>query len=403
MTYPAPRPRSLRPIFLLSAAGFTVMTTEFVIVGLLPPMARDLRVSVSQAGLLVSLFAVTVAVVGPVLTARVAHYERKMVFVVMLLLFALSNALAAVSPNIAVMAVARFIPALLLSVFWSLASETAMRIMGPAQAGKAVSMMGFGVVAATVFGIPIGTLIADRFGWRTAFATVAVLALAKAVLLFVFLPAIQAHPGRTSVWRQMGILREPRMLGHVLLSLLVFAGMFTAYTYLADILERLGGFSGAAVGWILMGFGGTGLLGNWLGGLFVDRHPLRASIWFCVPLAIALLLLVPLMRSPVGLTLVLAAWGICQAALLTVSHTRVMKAAESVPALGASLNMSGANFGIALGALLGSRVIDLAGLGKVSVAAAMIVVLAIVAAAFAMGKKPGARPRGETRALEMPA
>lgn len=388
MTHSAPPSRSLLPIFLLAAAGFTIMTTEFVIIGLLPPMAGDLGVSVSQAGLLVTLFAVTVAVVGPVLTARLAHHERKTLFVSTLLLFALSNLLAAVSPNIAVMAVARFIPALMLPVFWSLASETGMRILGPGQAGKAVSMVGFGVVAATIFGIPIGTLISDRFGWRAAFATIAVLALAKAVLLLVFLPTIRVPQERVSVWRQMGILREPRMLGHVGLSLLVFAGMFTAYTYLADILERLGGFGGAAVGWILMGFGGTGLLGNWLGGRFVDRHPLRASILFCVPLAVGLILLVPLIKSPVGLTLVLAAWGICQAALLTVSHTRVMKAAESTPALGASLNISGANFGIALGALLGSRVIDLAGLGKVSVAAAVIIVFAIAAAAFAMGTKP---------------
>ncbi len=384
MIHPASNPRSLLPIFLLSAAGFTILTTEFVIIGLLPPMARDLHVSVSQAGLLVTLFAVTVAVVGPLLTARVAHYERKTLFVATLLLFALSNVLAALSPNISVMAVARFIPALGLPVFWALASETGMRILGAEQAGKAVSMVGTGVVAATIFGIPIGTLISDRFGWRTAFAVIAVLALAKAMMLIVFMPRIRVDQERVPVWRQMRILREPRMLGHAGLSLLVFAGMFTAYTYLADILERLGGFSGAAVGWILMGFGAVGLLGNWLGGRFVDRHPLRASILFCVPLAAGLLLLVPLIGSPVGLTLILAVWGVCQAALFTVSHTRVMKAAESTPALGASLNISGANFGIALGALLGSRVIELCGLARVSVAAAVIVLLAIAAAVFGM-------------------
>ena len=388
MIQSAQKPRPLLPIFLLSAAGFTILTTEFVIIGLLPPMARDLHVSVSQAGLLVTLFAVTVAVVGPLLTARVAHHERKTLFVGTLLLFAGSNVLAALSPNVAVMAVARFIPALGLPVFWSLASETGMRILGPEQAGKAVSMVGTGVVAATIFGIPIGTLISDRFGWRTAFATIAVLALAKAAMLFVFMPRIQVEQERVPVWRQMGILRQPKMLGHVGLSLLVFAGMFTAYTYLADILEKLGGFGGAAVGWILMGFGAVGLLGNSLGGRLVDRHPLRASILFCVPLAAGMLLLVPMVKSPVGLTLVLAVWGVCQAALFTVSHTRVMKATESTPALGASLNISGANFGIALGALLGSRVIDLFGLARVSVAAAVIVILAIAAAALAISTKP---------------
>ena len=394
---PVPTPRLSLPILLLSAAGFTVLTTEFVIVGLLPPLARDLRVTVSEAGLLVTLFALTVALTGPLLTARLAHYERKRLFVATLGLFALSNVLAAAAPNIAVMAIARFVPALMLPVFWSLASATAVQITGPEQAGKAVSLVGFGVVVATIFGIPIGTLISDRFGWRNAFVVLAVLALVKAVALLVFLPTIRGGQERTSVWRQIGILRQPRMLGHVGLSLLVFAGMFTAYTYLADMLEQLAGFDGAAVGWILMGFGGVGLLGNWLGGRLVDRHPLRASILFCLPLAVGLLVLVPLIKSPVGLTLVLAAWGVCQAALFTVSHTRVMKAAASTPALGASLNISGANFGIALGAFVGSRVIDRVGLAGVGVAAAAIVVLAIAAAVFAMvGGPENVRVEGST-------
>ncbi len=280
----APRGRSLLPIFLLSAAGFTVLTTEFVIIGLLPPMARDLRVSVSQAGLLVTLFAVTVGVVGPLLTARIAHFERKGVFVFTLLLFAFSNGLAAGSPNIAVMAAARFLPALMLPVFWALASETGMRILGPEHTGKAISLINFGIVAAAIFGIPIGTLISDRFGWRAAFAVIAALALTKAVLLYVFLPAIRGNQERVPVWRQMRILREPKVSGHVMLSLLVYGGMFTAYTYLAAILEKLGGFSGAAVGWILMGFGGVGLLGNLAGrALRGPPSPARFDLVLCSP------------------------------------------------------------------------------------------------------------------------
>nr|WP_265592589.1 MFS transporter [Verrucomicrobium sp. BvORR034] len=165
---PSPRP-SWFPIYLLSAAGFTILTTEFVIVGLLPPMARDLQVTVSQAGLLVTLFAFTVAIVGPPLTAWVSRFDRKRLFVATLLLFAVSNLIAALSPNIGVMAFARFIPAVMLPVFWSLASETAVNITGPAKSGKAIFMVSFGIVVATIFGIPIGTLISDAFGWRVAF------------------------------------------------------------------------------------------------------------------------------------------------------------------------------------------------------------------------------------------
>ncbi|RYD25103.1 MAG: MFS transporter, partial [Verrucomicrobiaceae bacterium] len=348
------------PIVLLSAAGFTVLTTEFVIVGLLPAMARDLHVSVPQAGLLVTAFAVTVAVAGPGLTAWMMRFERKKLFLLTLLLFGLSNAVAACAPNIAVMTVARLVPALMLPVFWSLASETAVQITGPERAGKAISMVSFGVVAATIFGIPIGTLIADRFGWRTAFATLTVLSLAKLLLLFRFLPRLPGSGERIPVLKQLGILRQPRILGHTALSVAVFAGMFTAYTYLADMLEKLAHFSGSAVGWILMGFGGVGLIGNWTGGRLVDRSPLGATILFCLPLAAGLFLLAPSLGfvptwTVAPLTAVLLIWGLCQSALFTVSHTRVMKSAAGTPALAASLNISGANLGIALGAWIGGR------------------------------------------------
>ena len=124
----------LLPILLLSAAGFTILTTEFLIVGLLPGLARDLDVTVSQAGLLVTLFAFTVAATGPLLTALMANIERKRLFIGVLILFGLSNALAMAAPNIWVMAVARFVPALALPVFWSLASATAVELVGPARA-----------------------------------------------------------------------------------------------------------------------------------------------------------------------------------------------------------------------------------------------------------------------------
>ncbi len=256
----------LLPILLLSAAGFTVLTTEFIIVGLLPAIARDLEVSIPQAGLLVTLFAFTVAAFGPFLTAYFARFERRKLFISVLIMFGLANTLAALAPNIWVMAVARLIPALGLPVFWALASETAVDIVGPDYAGRAIAKIGFGIVCATVFGIPVGTLISDAFGWRSAFGILAVIAFAKALLLFIYLPKTSLHQHQVSFRSQFKILRSPVMVGHVLLSIIVFSGMFTAYTYLADILERLAGFDGTVVGWCLMGFGAVGLIGNSLGG-----------------------------------------------------------------------------------------------------------------------------------------
>ncbi|KPW33898.1 Major facilitator family transporter [Pseudomonas coronafaciens pv. zizaniae] len=370
----------LLPILLLSAAGFTVLTTEFIIVGLLPAVARDLDVTVSQAGLLVTLFAFTVAAFGPFLTAYFSRFERKRLFISILILFGFSNALAALAPDIAVMGVARLVPALGLPVFWALASETAVDIVGPEFAGRAIAKIGFGIVCATVFGIPVGTLISDAFGWRSAFFMLAGLAFAKALLLAVYLPRTAAKKNPVSILKQLGILRSPMMQGHVLLSVLVFSGMFTAYTYLADMLERLAGFDGNLVGWCLMGFGAVGLLGNSLGGRMVDRHPLIASLVFCAFMVVSMIAVVPSIQSVVALALALAVWGITQAALFLVSHVRLIKAAPEAPAFAASLNIAGANLGIGIGAVIGGRVIDHLGLGSVGFAAAGIIVLAIVLA-----------------------
>ncbi|MDD2046301.1 MFS transporter [Pseudomonas putida] len=363
----------LLPILLLAAAGFTVLTTEFVIVGLLPGIARDLAVSVPQAGLLVTLFAFTVACFGPFLTAWCARFERKRLFVGILLLFAACNALAAIAPNIYVMGLARLLPALGLPVFWSLASETAVDIVGPAYAGRAISKISFGVVCATVFGIPVGTLVGDALGWRAAFALLAVLALAKALLLHLYLPRTPRHNQATSLRGQFGTLRSRLLQGHVLLSVLVFSGMFTVYTYLADILERLAGFDGTRVGWYLMGFGAVGLIGNSLGGRAVDRHPLLASAGFCALMLVGLIALVPSIHSTYGLIGALAIWGAAQAALFLVSHVRLIKAAPQAPAFAASLNIAGANLGIGLGAIIGGRVIDAVGLAALGYAAAVLI------------------------------
>ncbi|CAH0170107.1 MFS transporter [Pseudomonas mediterranea] len=378
----------LLPIFLLSAAGFTVLTTEFIIVGLLPSIARDLHVSIPQAGLLVTLFAFTVAAFGPFLTAWFARFERRRLFISVLLMFGLANTLAAVAPDIWVMAIARLIPALGLPVFWALASETAVDIVGPQHAGRAIARIGFGIVCATVFGIPVGTLVSDAFGWRSAFAILAVIAFAKALLLFIYLPKTNLHLHQVSFRSQFKILRSPLMQGHVLLSILVFSGMFTAYTYLADILERLAGFDGTLVGWCLMGFGAVGLVGNSLGGRAVDRHPLIASMVFCLFMIGGMVALVPSIHSTLWLAAAMAIWGVTQAALFLVSHVRLMKAAPEAPAFAASLNIAGANLGIGLGAMVGGRVIDTLGLGSVGFAAAGFILISILLALLLMTFKP---------------
>ncbi|WP_426111962.1 MFS transporter [Pseudomonas sp. DSP3-2-2] len=373
-------------IAILALAGFVIVTTEFLIIGLLPSMARDLGISISDAGLLVTLFAFTVMLFGPPLTAMLSHLDRKRTFVIILLIFAAANALAAVSSNIWVLALARFIPALALPVFWGTASETASLLAGPERAGKAVAQVYLGISAAMLFGIPLGTLFADAVGWRGAFWALTVLSMLMALLLWISMPSL-APTAKVGLAKQAKILSDPRFIANLVLSILLFTAMFAAYTYLADTLERIALVPSAHVGWWLMGFGAVGLIGNGLGGRYVDRSPLGSTIVFAVLLALGMTASVPAAGSLPLLCAVLFVWGVAHTALFPICQIRVMKAAPHAQALAGTLNVSAANAGIGLGSVIGGMTIEHLGLHDVGYVAAVIAVLAIITAVLTMRMK----------------
>lgn len=364
-------------VSLLAISAFVIVTTEFIIVGLLPALARDLGISISVAGLLVTLFAFTVMLFGPPLTAALSHFDRKRLFVAILLLFAVSNAIAAAAPDIWFLGLGRFVPALALPVFWGTASESAGELAGPERAGKAVANVYLGISGAMVLGIPLGTLASDILGWRGTFWGLSVLSLLMAGLLFAVMPTL-ARPARVRLGEQASILKDPHFLGNVALSVVVFTAMFTGYTYLADMLEQIAGIPSSQVGWWLMGFGIIGLGGNWLGGHFVGRGPLKATLIAVVVLAIGLAATAPLAGNRVALALALAVWGIANTALYPICQVRVMRSASRAQALAGTLNVSMANAGIGLGAIFGGLVIRHWGLSHVGYVAAGVAVLSML-------------------------
>jgi MFS transporter, DHA1 family, inner membrane transport protein len=364
-------------VMLLAISAFVIVTTEFIIVGLLPSLSRDLGISISAAGLLVTLFAFTVMLAGPFLTAMLSHFERKRLFVVILAIFAGANALAAAAPNIWILGLARFLPALALPVFWGTASETAGELAGPEKAGKAVANVYLGISGAMVLGIPLGTLASEAFGWRGTFWGLSGLSLLMAVLLFAVMPTI-ARPQRVRLAEQARILKDPFFLGNVVLSVIVFTAMFTAYTYLADTLQQIAHIPAGQVGWWLMGFGIVGLGGNWLGGHFVGRGPLAVTLVASLVLAIGMVATTLVAGSHGWLVVAIAIWGIANTALYPICQVRVMQSASHAQALAGTLNVSMANAGIGLGAIIGGAVIQHVGLGYVGDVAGGIALLAVV-------------------------
>lgn len=364
-------------ISILAISAFLIVTTEFLIIGLLPVLARDLGISISAAGQLVTLFAFTVMLFGPALTAALAHLDRKKLFVSILLVFAGANGLAALSSNLWVLAIARFIPALLLPLFWGTASETAAQLAGPAKAGQAIARVYLGISAALLLGIPLGTLAANGIGWRGAFWLLAGLSLLMAIAMARYMPSV-ARTARIDLRQQARIFKEPQFLANVALSIIIFSAMFVAYTYLADMLERVAGVAPAHVGWWMMGFGAIGLLGNWLGGKAVDRSPLKATAWFVALLALGMAAVTPLADAGLLVCIALALWGIANTALYPICQVRVMNSVSHSQALAGTTNVSAANAGIGIGAIVGGLTIQTAGIASVGYVAAAVAGLALL-------------------------
>jgi len=381
-------------IAILAFSAFLIVTTEFLIVGLLPALGRDLGISISAAGQLVTLFAFTVMVAGPPLTAALSHLDRKRLFIAILLLFAGANALAAASTSFWVLAIARVMPALALPVFWGTASETAGQLAGPHKAGQAVSKVYLGISAAMLLGIPLGTVAANAIGWRAAFWALAGLSLIMALAMLVWMPSV-TRTAKVDFKQQARIFRERNFLANVLLSVVVFTAMFTGYTYLADMLERVAGVAPGHTGWWLMGFGAVGLAGNWLGGRAVDRSPLGATALFLVLLAIGMAAIVPLAHAGLVFCLALALWGIANTALYPISQVRVMSAVTHSQALAGSTNVSAANAGIGLGAVIGGVTIPGLGIEYLGYVAAGVALsgLGLVAVLGKLTRQPGTLAR----------
>jgi MFS transporter, DHA1 family, inner membrane transport protein len=383
----APSARSsAAPAVMLAFATAIVMTTEFMVVGLLPEMARDLDISIVEAGHFVSWFALSSAILGPPLTIVASSSEPRRVLAAVLLAFALGNFAATLEPSYAVIVVVRVIQGAALPVLVSIGSAAIAELAGRGREGQAVAHVYIGVAVAIVLAVPAGVVLADYGGWPISFVSLAVLAAVATAVLGTAFPRLETS-GLASMHAQAMILRRPAVLIHLLLSAILFTAMFAAYTYLAALLEAIAGFDGRRIAGALMGFGIAGLLGNWMAGRVADRGATAATagVAFVLMLAMAavslvggrLILLLPL----------LAVWGAAHTAAFLLCQVRVMLVAPSAPAFASSLNISAGNVGIAAGAVAGGWIVDHYGIGAVGFGGAALAasVLAIAVAVQRVG------------------
>ncbi|MDR7384922.1 MFS transporter [Promicromonospora iranensis] len=352
-----------RAVAVLMFSLFCIGSAEFVIAGLLPGISDDLDVSIASAGLLVSAYALTVVVAGPALTLLTSGMRRKHVMVGLMVLFALSNLLAAFAQDYAVLMVSRVLSALAHCTFFALSLVVGTSTVAPDRQGSVIAKLAIGLNMANVLGVPLGVLLGTELGWRSVFWVLAGCGVVSAWLVAVLVPADQKAEPPAGVRAEIRTLGRSRVLIAVAISALGCGGTFTAYTYIAPLLEDVSGFRSGAVGLLLLLFGLGTFAGSVVGGRLVDRALMPALTGLFGTLALVLGLFSVLVANPwtaaVGLVLFGAAFG----AILPGLQARVMQAADiKAPTFALAVNIAAMNVGITLGSWLGGRVLE-AGLG----------------------------------------
>ncbi|CAL9613041.1 Purine ribonucleoside efflux pump NepI [Nocardiopsis dassonvillei] len=369
---------------------FALMTTELLPVGLLTPMAGDLGVDEARAGLAVTVPGLVAAAAAP-LTATVAgRIDRRLFLAGLLALLVAGNLVTALAPNLSAVLAARVAIGAAIGGFWALAGGLAPRLVPAHRVGTATAVIFSGVSAASVAGIPLGTLLAEAYGWRAVFGAAGLLGL---VALAGVLAAVPPLPVERSLrpadlgglLRRNGAVR----LG-VVLTLLLVAGHFTAYTFVRPLLHEQTGMGAAEVGGTLLLFGAAGLAGNFLAGMFATRGVRRVLRAVAGGLVLAMPLLATV-GAPWSGALVVGFWGLAYGGVSVGLQTWMLRAAPEQAEGATSLFVAAFNAAIALGALGGGLALDAAGLNGALGLAGVLLVAALALTAVPV---PRIAPRG---------
>ncbi|WP_333599325.1 MFS transporter [Flavobacterium sp.] len=374
-------------LWALTISAFGIGTTEFVIVGLLPTVANDLKITIPSAGLLVSLYAIGVAIGAPVLTALTSRLPRKKLLIGLMALFIVGNGLAAIAPSFLTLVMARIITGFAHGVFFSIGSTIAAGLVPAHKRAMAISIMFSGLTIAIVTGVPLGTFIGQQFGWRATFIGVALLGIIGLVSSWILVPNTIKNEAQVSFKEQFKVITNKRLLLAFLMTALGYGGTFVTFTYLSPILQKITGLSESMVTLVLILYGIAIAFGNLIGGKVSNKNPLKALLWMFVLQAIALLLFTFTASDSVWSIVTLFVLGALSFSNVPGLQLYVVQLAEKhLPGtedVASAFNIAAFNVGIAIGAFAGGLVVESSlGLGATPWVGALFVLLAIVVTLF---------------------
>jgi DHA1 family inner membrane transport protein len=354
-------------LLALAIGGFGIGLTEFVIMGLLPEVSDDFRVSETTAGYLISGYALSVAVGAVLLTLLLTRVPRKTALLGLMILFIMGNLISAVAPDYATMMIGRIVAALCHGAFFGIGAVLAAQLVSADKQARAIAFMFAGLTLANVLGVPLGTLLGQAAGWRSTFWAITVIGVVAFACIAVLVPAHTGADRDTTagILGELTAFRSSQVWFSIAITVLGYGGMFGGFTYIAFTLTEVSGFGSAAVPWLLILFGVGIFLGNMLGGRAADHDRVRTLIGFLALLTAVLVFFALAAGNQVMTVISLLLMGAVGFAIVPALQMRVMAYAEQAPTLASGANIAAFNIGNALGAWLGGLTLA-AGLGYTS-------------------------------------
>ncbi|WP_313813257.1 MFS transporter [Glutamicibacter sp.] len=345
-------------IYILALGTFLMLTTEFIIAGMLPEIAADLEISLAAAGSLITVFAAGMVVGAPLMAILTIKLPNKLTLILALLVFSAGHVAVALSTSLPLLLGARFITALATGAFWSIASVVAARLAPAGSSSRALGMITAGGMLATVLGVPIGAFFAQITGWRGTFVALGIMALIVAGVIGKCIPDQNNDLSQFSLRSELAGLRSPRLWLVLAACATTTGGVLAAYSYIAPMLTQSAGFSPSAVPWILAVFGVGSFIGAILGGRIGDRRPHLLTI--LVPIASALLLgLIYLSSSnPFLLLILIGLLGLSGLSVNPVLISLALRYSQQAPALGSSLSVAAFNLGTMAASFFGGKMLE---------------------------------------------
>lgn len=359
-TPPTLMPRAGMPLAILAlAAGcFGIGTTEFVVMGLLPDVARDLGVEIPAAGLLVTGYAIGVVIGAPIMAALTQRLPRKGALLGLMGIFILGNIACALAPSYALMMMARVFTAFAHAAFMGIGAVVAADLAPPHRRAQAMALTMTGLTLANVLGVPGGTAFGHLAGWRMTFFGVAGIGALAGIAVFLMVPKMPDHPAQ-SLLREFAVLKRPQVMLGMAMSALSAASLFSVYTYITPLLTETAGMGAGIITLALILFGIGFTIGGLLGGRLADWNQMRAMLGGFLTVALILALFTVTSGETATAIVTMILWGTASFAVVAPLQMRVIDKAHGAPNLASTLNHAGFNIGCASGAFLGGIPISL--------------------------------------------